>query len=234
MPPTTFSKRLASLTQTCGTGTVLAGGVCVPDGSVVCEQGTVFDQATGTCVIDPSACADGTTLVDGECIPDDELLEGSADFTEGAEPNGPSDDNVAGMFDTPALNGSTTFYGCVTATTDTDGDGNLDSDLDTWLVTADAPMTLEITADGIRGLSAGFIAINADQALSPILDNWQRIGLNLTGDTAKREIFLPAAGTYALLVTDGRSLFLGQAGAGTEDTCYFATVKHVANLCRYE
>lgn len=214
---------------TCGTGTILVGDTCLPDGSVVCEQGTVFDVPSGTCVVDPSACADGTTLVGSECVPDDELLEGMADHTEGAEPNGPADPNVAGMFDTPALNASTTFYGCITATDDADGDGNLDADLDTWLVTADAPMVLEITTDGIRGLSAGFIAVNADQALSPVLDNWQRIGINLTGDTAKREIFLPAAGVYALFVTDARSLFLGQAGAGTDDTCYFATVKHVAN-----
>jgi hypothetical protein len=214
---------------TCGTGTVLAGGVCVPDGTVVCQQGTVFEPSTGTCVIDPDACVDGTTLVDGQCVPDDELLEGMADLTEGAEPNGPSDDNIAGMFDAPALNASTTIYGCVNPVADTDGDGNLDSDLDTWLVTADAPMVLEITADGIRGLSAGFIAINADAALSPVLDNWQRLGLNVTSDTSKREIYLPAAGTYALLLTDARSILLGQAGAGGDDTCYFATIRHVPN-----
>ena len=58
----------------CGTGTVLMAGECVPDGSVVCQQGTVFDTASGTCIVDPSACADGTTLVGSECVPDDELL----------------------------------------------------------------------------------------------------------------------------------------------------------------
>ena len=62
----------------CGTGTVLMAGECVPDGSVVCQQGTVFDTASGTCIVDPSACADGTTLVGSECVPDDELLEGMA------------------------------------------------------------------------------------------------------------------------------------------------------------
>jgi len=212
----------------CGTGTVLMAGECVPDGSVVCQQGTVFDTATGTCVIDPTACVDGTTLVDGECIPDDELLMGAADHVEMAEPNDPGSAGVAGSFAAPALDASTTFYGCVTATTDADGDGNLDADIDTWLVNVTGPTVLEITTDGLRGLSAGFFVVSADAAHPATLDNFQRIGINLTGDTAKREVYLPAAGRYGILVTDARSLFLGQAGAGTADTCYFATVKHVA------
>ena len=226
--PNTTAVNGQCVAQDCGPGTVLAGDTCVPDGTVVCAQGTVFDAPTGTCVLDPDACAEGTTHVAGECIPDDDLLEGMADFIENVEPNGPGDANIAGMFDAPALDASTYFYGCVTATTDADNDGNLDADYDTWLVTAGAPMVLEITTDGIHGLSAGFIAVNADQSLATLLRNWQRIGINLAGDTAKREIFLPAAGTYALLVTDARSLFLGDAGAGNPDSCYFATVKHVA------
>lgn len=212
----------------CGTGTVLMAGECVPDGSVVCQQGTVFDTATGTCVINPTACVDGTTLVDGECIPDDELLMGAADHVEMAEPNDPGSAGVAGSFAAPALDASTTFYGCVTATTDADMDGNLDADIDTWLVNVTGPTVLEITTDGLRGLSAGFFVVSADAAHPATLDNFQRIGINLTGDTAKREVYLPAAGRYGILVTDARSLFLGQAGAGTADTCYFATVKHVA------
>lgn len=215
--------------STCGPGTVESGTQCVPDGSMICEQGTVFDPATQHCVVDPSACAEGTVFVDGECIPEDETLEGMADHQEAAEPNGPGEANIAGMFDVPALDQSETFYGCVTARVDEDGDGNLDWDLDTWLVTADGPTTIEITADGIRGLSAGFYAQNADPALSPILDNWLRFGINLTGDTAHRQIYLPAAGTYAFNMTDGRSLFLGGAGAGTEETCYFATIRRIPN-----
>ncbi|MEZ4401510.1 MAG: hypothetical protein R3B06_15905 [Kofleriaceae bacterium] len=213
-------------TAACGTGTIEMNGTCVPDGSVVCVQGTVFDPATGTCVVDPSACADGTTLVGGECIPDDDLLMGAADHVEAAEPNaGPA---VAGSFDAPGLDASTTFYGCITAYEDADSDGNLDADYDAWLVNASGPMVLEVTTDGIHGLSAGFIAVSADAAHPVELDSWQRIGINLTGDTAKREIYLPAAGRYALFVTDARSLFLGDAGAGNADTCYFATVKQVA------
>lgn len=212
---------------TCAQGTVLVGDECVPDGTVVCQQGTKFDPATGTCVIDPAACADGTTLVNGSCIPDDDLLSGAADLHEMPEPNGPGDANVAGSFAAPALGASTTFYGCIKATVDADADGNLDADYDAWIVDANAPMVLEVTTDGIHGLSAGFVAVNADAANAAVLGNYQRLGVNLTSDTAKREIYLPAAGRYAILVTDGRSLVLGGAGAGDDKTCYFATVKHV-------
>jgi len=213
--------------SSCAAGTILQDGMCVPDGSVVCSQGTKFDPATGKCVLDPTACADGTVLVGNTCVPDDDTLADKADHKEAAEPNDGSP-NVAGTFAAPAIGGMTTFYGCVTATEDSDGDGNLDADLDAWVVTANAPMVLDVTTDGIHGLSAGFVAINGTGSLSPALDNWQRFGLNLTGDTSQREIFLPAAGTYVLFVTDTRSLFLGQAGAGTPKTCYFGTVKQVA------
>ena len=216
-----------SCVAACAQGTVLTGDECVPDGSVVCTQGTAFDPTTGTCVVDPSACAEGTTLVEDACIPDDDLLAGAADHREMPEPNGPGDANVAGSFAAPALGTSTTFHGCITATQDADGDGNLDVDFDAWIVTAAAPMVLEVTTDGIHGLSAGFVAVNADPANEAMLGGYQRLGLNLTGDTAKREIYLPVAGQYAILVTDGRSLLLDSAGAGAADTCYFATVTHV-------
>lgn len=209
-------------TTECGTGTVLSGGQCVPDGSVICEQGTVFDMDTGTCIVDPSACAAGTVLVAGECIPEDDLLPGMADHSEGVEPNGPGDENIAGMFDAPAVDASVSIYGCVEPTADADADGNLDEDLDAWLITASAPVVLEINADGIDGLAAGFLMINADAALSPDLDNWQRFGVNLTGDTSHRQVYLPAAGTYALLMADSRSLFLD--AAGTTGACYYTTV----------
>ncbi|MCA9676816.1 MAG: hypothetical protein KC464_17410 [Myxococcales bacterium] len=209
----------------CGPGTVASGGECVPDGSVICDQGTVFDAATSTCVVDPSACAAGTVYVDGACVPEDDTLPGMADYTEGAEPNDPGDPNVAGAFDVPAVGSSTTFYGCVTPRVDLDGDGNLDADYDTWIVTASGPTVIDVTADGIDGLAAGFVMISADAGHSPTLDNWQRFGVNLTGDTSHRQVYLPAAGSYALLMTDSRSLFLDAAGG--PDACYFVTLAAV-------
>src|SRR5687768_13830638 len=87
----------------CATGTKLEGNECVPDGTVICDQGTMFDVATGQCVLDPSACAAGTVLMDGMCVPEGTIV---ADHNEAAEPN---DDNGAGMFDAPALDQAVTI-----------------------------------------------------------------------------------------------------------------------------
>ncbi len=201
-----------SSTTTCGTGTVLTAGQCVPDGTVICEQGTVYDMASGQCVVDPSACADGTVLVGGVCVPDDDTL--TADLEEATEPN---DTTGAGQFDVPALNADTTIHGCITPRA---GVG----DEDAWLVTAAAPTLLEITADGVGGLAAGFLVVDNGIATLP---NYARFGINLVGDTSKRQVYLPVAGDYVLIMDDSRALLTGEA-AGNADTCYYATIKTIA------
>ncbi len=184
----------------CGTGTVLVGDECVPDGSVICEQGTVYDTASGQCVVDPSACADGTVLVSGQCVPEDETLV--ADLDEAAEPN---DDTGAGQFNVPALNDDIVLHGCISPR-----GGQADEDI--WVMTA-----------SVGGLAAGFLV---QDAAIPSLPNWVRFGINLTGDTSRRQVYLPVAGTYLLVMDDSRALILGEA-AGGPDTCYYTTVKNV-------
>jgi hypothetical protein len=197
---------------TCGEGTTLMGDECVPDGSVICEQGTRFDMASGTCVVDPSACAEGTVLVGGECVPEDDTL--TADLEEAAEPN---DAAGAGDFNVPALNADVTLHGCISPRA-----GARDEDI--WIMTATAPTLLEITADGVGGLAAGFLV--QDNAI-PSLPNYFRAGLNLTGDTSKRQVFLPAAGDYLLVMDDSRAILVDEVAGGPE-TCYYTTVKTVA------
>jgi hypothetical protein len=195
----------------CANGTKLEGNECVPDGTVICDQGTMFDVATGQCVLDPSACAAGTVLMDGMCVPEGTIV---ADHEEAAEPN---DDVGAGMFDAPALDQAVTIHGCVTPR-----DGNADTDI--WIVTAATPMLLEITADGVGGLAAAFIFQDLGIAS---LETYIRFGLNLTGDTSKRQVYLPVAGQYALIMDDSRVLFTGEA-VGSATTCYYGTIKQVA------
>ena len=204
---------------TCGPGTRPVGRSCVPDGTVVCTQGTRFEADGGTCVVDPTACAAGTTLVGTQCVTDGSLLMGMANVLEGAEVTD-GGLSVAGTVALPALNASTTFYGCITPV-------GSEVDRDFWLITATGPTVLEITTDGINGLAAGFVVLANDPALQPVLANWQRLGINLTGDTSRRDVYLPLAGTYAIMVADSRDLLTGSA-AGASDTCYFATVKQVA------
>lgn len=196
----------------CGTGTVLMADECVPDGSVICEQGTRFDTATGQCVVDPSACAAGTVLVGGICVPEDETLE--ADLDESAEPN---DAGGAGQFAAPALGENVTLHGCITPR-----DGARDEDI--WILTTTEPTALEITADGVGGLAAGFLF--QDNGI-PTLPQYFRAGINLSGDTSKRQLFLPVAGTYLLIMDDSRAILVDEV-AGNEDTCYYTTVERIA------
>lgn len=211
---TTLENGMCVPNVACGAGTVAIGDECVPDGTMICEQGTVYDMTVGGCVLDPSACAEGTVLVGDECVNEDDAL--TADTEEAAEPN---ETMGAGMFVVPAIGEQRVIHGCITPK----AGGVADEDI--WIMTASAPSVLEITADGVHGLAAAFAVIDGSQ--NPLLADWQRLGVNLTGDTSKRQVYLPAAGTYLLIMDDSRSLILGEA-AGGPDTCYFTTIRQVA------
>jgi hypothetical protein len=206
----------------CATGTVEVDGECVPDGSVICDQGTTFDETTGTCVADLDECGAGTVEVDGVCVPFDDTLVG--DVSEGAEPNDPDFGGTPGSLTLPDVGDTLTVDGCIEPA-DFDDDGVIDIDNDVWVVTVDAPALFDFTIDGTGGASAGFGVFPGDAALAA--DGWARFGINLTSDGAQRQIYLPKAGTYALLVSDARSLFLGEP-AGGPDACYFLQIEGVA------
>ena len=199
-------------TTTCGTGTALMNGECLPDGSVICDQGTAFSMAAGRCVLDPSACAQGTVLLGGVCAPEDAAL--TADVDEAAEPN---DMTGAGMVDAPAMGAMTTLHGCITPVTG-------QRDVDPWVVNITAPTVLEITADGVGGLAAGFTVGAAGIAELPDFTRW---GINLAGDTSKRQVFFPLPGAYVMQIDDSRTLLTGEA-AGNAETCYYVTLNQVA------
>ena len=67
------------------------------------------------------------------------------------------------------------------------------------------------------------------------LASWHRFGLNLTGDTSRRQLFLPAAGTYVHRVADTRSLFLDggaarrRRGGRRPDGDYFVSIDRAAD-----
>ncbi|MBL8957362.1 MAG: hypothetical protein JNK82_41700 [Myxococcaceae bacterium] len=193
----------------CGPGTTRMGNACVPDGTVICGQGTRFVADAGMCVLDPSACAAGTVRVGGRCLTEDATL--TADLEEA------TDGGPAGRLLVPAATGAmTTLHGCITPV-----GGARDEDV--WLLDATGPTALEITVDGVGGLAAGFVLTNDDV---PALSGWSRVGINLTGDTSKRQVFLPTAGTYALRVDDSRAILLDEV-SGSAGTCYFATVERI-------
>ncbi len=194
----------------CWEGTVLVGGACVPDGSA-CEQGTVFNEATGRCELDPDLCGAGTVSLGGECVPEDEAL--TADHEESDEPN---DTGTAGTVTAPAFGENTTLHGCITP-------NGGEPDQDVWQIHATQPMLLDITADGVGGLSAAFSVTSTDEKLG----SWQRRAISLANDTAHRQVYLPVAGDYALVMSSTQALLNGSA-AGSAKTCYFTTIEHVA------
>lgn len=215
----------------CGPGTIEQDGECVPDGSVICETGTTFDAETGTCVPDITGCAEGTILVEGECVPEGEVRE--ADLEEAAEPNDGllANDDFA-QFELPAVGESTLLHGCITPYRDVldsdgnevpDGDGEQDADVDAFVFAATEPTLLTITVDGVGGAVGGFQMLALDDPLDD--DGWARFGINLTGDTAQQQVFLPVAGNYLFLAADSRSLLTALA-SGDADTCYYATIEN--------
>lgn len=216
-------------TRACGEGTEDQGGTCVPVAGQppTCTDGTILNPASNTCVIDPASCQDGTVLIDHQC--QDPTAGLFPDVQEGAEPNGfglggEASVTPAGIFTLKAIGGpGTILHGTITARPDHDDDGQLESDYDTYLVDVTGPTLLGITADGVHGLTAGFFAVTgADR-----LENWIRFGVNLTGDTTKRQLYLPSAGRYAIVIADSRSLVLGTA-VGDANTQYYVTIDQLA------
>jgi hypothetical protein len=200
----------------CGAGTVSdeETGECVPDGSVVCSDGTRFNALTGRCEVDPSACQNGTVLVDGKCV--DPAAGTLADLNEGPEPNAM---NVIEAGDSRAGNivlGAQPFV--VHGTLEPHA-GNA-PDVDTYVLTIAAPTLLHVSADGL-GINAGLIVTSDD------VTDWQRFAINLSGDTSERDVFLPQQGTYKLSIAETSTVFeyadSGTAGTTTSSGEYYAT-----------
>jgi len=202
----------------CGANTSDVDGVCVGDGAPIqCTDGTKLNDAMDGCVIDPAACQDGTVLVGSQCVDPGHV---TPNINEAAEPNGlgllgEDSKNPAGDVLIQPVGTNFVVKGQIIPFQDLDGDGQLDPDVDTYLVEVTAPVMLSVSSDGLHGLAGGFFAVAVVDPAGP-LGTWTRFGVNLTGDTSKRQLFLPAAGTYALAVADSRTLFLGGSAAGAE------------------
>jgi hypothetical protein len=233
----------------CGPGTIDEGGVCVPaancgfgtrrdeetgecvpDGSVVCSDGTVFDTLTGRCEIDPTACQDGTVLINNACA--DPTAGLTIDVQEGPEPNGlgiiEASSGQAGNIALKPAGSTFVVHGTIDPWRDSNGDGNLDPDVDTYVLTVAGPVLVRVTADGVHGTTAGFLAV----AVAPAdpLASWKRYGINLAGDTSQRQLWLPKAGTYRIAIGDTRTLneFLmsgsATAAPGGDDGDYYISL----------
>jgi|GEM_PF-2070826 len=214
----------------CGEGTTENDdGFCVPTGGdpVTCTDGTMLDQATNTCVIDPASCQGGTVLIGNECVdPTDGV---TVDVTEAAEPNGigingETSPDPAGDIVIKPVGQKAIVQGNFTARPDRDEDGVLEGDIDTYLFAVDEPTLLEVTVDGVGGSVGGFVSFAGDV---DALANWVRFGVSQGNDTAKRQLFIPQAGTYLFAIADSRTL-LGANAENAADNKYFATIEKKA------
>jgi len=203
----------------CGDGTTEMNGFCVGAPTTVCGDGTKLDN--GRCVIDPASCQAGTVLIADRCVdPSNGLV---IDLEESFEPNGltiasgtEASSSPAGTIALKPTGQPFIVHGHITPFRDADGDGQFDPDVDTYVITVQGPALLRVTVDGTGGTQAAFYAIGDPRGPIPA---YARYGLNLTGDTSNRRLFLPVAGIYLLAITDTRSLSIGDnpprpAGAG--------------------
>lgn len=199
-------------------------GVCV--GTLTCSEGTVL--VDGKCEIDPNACQDGTVLVGGACVDPGHV---TADVEEGAEPNGLGiielSADPAGEITLKPAGEHFVIHGTIVPFQDDDDDGQLDPDIDTYFVEVTAPTMLTVSADGLHGLAGGFLSV-ANVASTHPMSDWQRFGVNLTGDTSKRQLYLPVPGVYLIAIGDSRSLLLAGGAAGAAEGApafeYYVTI----------
>lgn len=214
----------------CDPGTTMnVDGRCVGN-ATTCSDGTILVE--DHCEVDPASCQDGTVLMGGKCVDPGHV---TADVEEGAEPNGlgllESSTNPAGEIMLKPTGEHFVIHGKIIPFQDDDADGQQDADIDTYILEVTAPTMISITADGLHGLAAGFVSVAAVGANDPLVD-WTRFGVNLTGDTSKRQIFLPVAGTYAIGIGDSRTLLLASSAAGAPANApsfeYYVTVDAVA------
>lgn len=212
--------------EACGPGTSDVGGECTPNVGMICGDGTLFDPASGACLPDPGLCGSGTVLINGTC--QDPTAGLSVDLEEGPEPNGFEPGAAfAGDIALKPIGDPKGFvvHGCIKPNADV-------ADFDDFRITVTAPTLIDVTADGVHGLAAGFVALGDDPAIA----TWQRFGLNTMTDMSHRELFLPKAGTYELVMADTRSLLgivdgsgvLVPAGNADGTSCYYVTLNQEA------
>jgi hypothetical protein len=195
------------------------GRACVPDGSVICGNGTTYDADTGTCV-SSNGCPSGQLLVNGTCA-----VNVKSDAEEAIEPN---DSTSAGTIPLPVIGApGYTVHGCITP--HQGAAVHATSDNDPWSISVSGPTLLDVTAVGTGGLAAGFEVKPKSEDLATLIGHgWRRFGVNLVDSTSRRQVFLPRAGTYDIAFADSRQLSVENAPAGSDRTCYFATVSQLA------
>jgi len=216
---TTFNPQTGEC-EPCPAGQYWDGTACevVPE----CDTGTTFNTQTGKCEPDSEACGPGTVFENGQCVP--ETLP-DPDVEESGDPTGEA------SFDLPAEGESVSLGGVVNTPEDLNDDGYADADWDYFTVTVPAGTYLRIfaTSEGA--------ALPAFMVLSQETDDegyalYARYAINSTGLECQREVYLPRADTYTIMVSDYNNMVTSLFGAGAypvggDDFSYYVTVENL-------
>ncbi|HEX3763710.1 MAG TPA: EB domain-containing protein [Kofleriaceae bacterium] len=194
--------------RACGEGTVARDGVCVAETMVTCGPGTVLDH--DQCMVDPSVCPAGTMLVGGRCVEPASQL--TVDLEESPEPNGlgiaagvEASAAPAGIVALAPAGQPLVLHGHLAPFRDADGDGQLDPDVDTYVLPVAGPTVLDVAVTGLGG-AVGAFYLAGDPAVDP---SYARYGAAVAGTAVQRRLLLPVAGRYAIAIADARAIAFG-------------------------
>ncbi len=225
---------------TCGDGTTLSNGQCLPSSIVRCGDGTTL-SAEGTCQPNSTlTCGEGTVAKDGACVPASVItcgpgtvLTGTActpedlmkrvTVPEASEPNFPA---TNATFTIPEIGAPAVVLGGFVNKT---ADG--EADLDGFTFTAKRLTRIRIAAKAFGSPTAAFLLQPCKAGVTPCeLDgvaNFGRFALSTESRDSGRNIVIPYDGTYVLLFSDSSNLS-GGLTMGGDSFSYFAEVTQVA------
>jgi hypothetical protein len=206
--------------EPCPAGQYWDGNACevVPE----CDTGTTFNPQTGMCEPDADACGPGTVFVNGECVP--ESLP-DPDVVESTDPTGEV------SFNLPAEGESVSLGGVVDTPDDFNDDGYVDADWDYFSVSVPAGTYLRIYATS-EGAALPAFTILSTAVGGDGYALYERHAINPNGLECEREVYLPRADTYIIMVSDYNNVVMtlfgvGYFPVGGDDFSYYVTVENL-------
>lgn len=192
----------------CAPGTVplAEGSGCAPacadpfvleGSSCVCPPGLVRSAGGGDCEIDAALCGEGTVFVDGVCVP-----TGAPALDEDDQ----NPDEAPIFFPLPGVNDKPAEFGGIVGPYEREGG----ADLDVFRFQAQGGERLRIQVVSFGAQAASFILVGIDEQNEAFL----RMAIPLTQRRAVRQVVLPVAGRYGIIVSERSNLF---ALLGTSD-----------------
>ncbi len=206
--------------EACGEGTTLVDGLCVPEGAY-CAPGTTLME--GDCVPEALACGEGTHLENGTCVPDARDPGPTPDVPESTDPATPATVTLAPVGETISIGGT------ISVPIDEDDDTYVDGDWDAFTFWAEAGTYLRFHATS-HGIALPAFLISSTQTNADGSPLYVRYGWNPNAVDTVREVYLPRADTYQILVTDFAMMWPAVFGyavlpIGGDDFTYLITIE---------